>query len=190
MPDVRDFLCTAEVAGEVDGVDVSRGEVLIVREFADAADVALYLSPALETDKSKRAQELIYEGVSHFVFLVFRALHGESVSELELELQAEVDKYALDMLEGWGAGIVRARGMFRQHSAALRRSLYEGVEYIDAVGTVRGDRYRTANDAALHFTAALESEFIRAGDMRGFSRSLRRFYRRGLSEKLRLGGVA
>ena len=44
---------------------------------------------------------LAVEGVSHFVYLVHRARQERPVSAVELELQAEVDKYLVALLVTW-----------------------------------------------------------------------------------------
>src|SRR5690606_22268107 len=44
---------------------------------------------------------LATEGVSHFLYVIFRARSAGQVSQLELELQGEVDKYAAGMFGVW-----------------------------------------------------------------------------------------
>ncbi len=171
-------MCSEDVARRAVGDAVDRGEVLIVRESGQGADVGLYLhADALEAGTAQQ-RAWVQEGVSHLVYLLFRATHDQRVSELELELQAEVDKYALQLLEGWGVGLIRAR------SAMLRRSLFAQVSFIDDVRSERGERYRKANEVASSYTLELEYRFVRRGDMTGLSHELRRFYRRGLRDKL------
>src|SRR6266566_3042294 len=106
--DVYDFLVTdrgrlphAARSGVAD-------EELIVAQPADGSDevvMSLYLDPALlERLRSEDPLRRLHagnladcwtalEGVSHFLYLAWNAGHDRPVSLLELEMQAEVDKY-------------------------------------------------------------------------------------------------
>lgn len=189
--DVEDFVVGEDVARRLAGDDAAdRREALLVVEDDDDTWVALFVDPdaVREADDAGwldgrfEACCLTVEGVSHFVYL---AHHGErGVSELELELQAEIDKYALGLLAGHGVGLIRER------SRALRERLYQGVRYVDAEGTERGDRYRKATRLAARYAAELEERFVVRGDLRALARELRRFYRLGRHEKVkRLDGA-
>jgi len=117
---------------------------------------------------------LVLEGVSHFVCVVFRAQLGRPVSALELELQAEIDKYVTCILMGWhrGAG-----------SGELRERLFRGFRFHDDLPPDELARYREANTRAAAYAESLEDRFVRqrrAGEM---LEELRRFYRLGYREK-------
>ena len=71
------------------------------------------------------------EGVSHFVYVAWNAGHDKPVTLLELELQAEVDKYVL------GAWLLREQGAGR-FPRELHRALFERAR----VDPVRGRRSR------------------------------------------------
>lgn len=120
----------------------------------------------------------IIEGVSHFVYLAARAREDRGTTQLELELQAEVDKYVV---------LVAALGAHDEpRSARLRGRLYEEVSFTDAEGTEVGERYRMANQVAARFVRRLERTYLRDGRVRELHRELRRFYRLGQEEKLRV----
>ena len=72
----------------------------------------------------------VTEEVSHFLFLLFRAGCGRAVSQLELELQAEVDKYlsAVILLSLQNEGAVSAR---------LRELLFRRYRLDERVGAER-----------------------------------------------------
>lgn len=187
---VEDFVCSAESAAVLAPSHADRPEALVVVQHEEGAEVGLYvdeatmqalatLAPAAWTHDQFSAFCTALEGVSHFVLLAFRAEFDHAVRELELELQAEVDKYAASLLAGNGVGLMQAR------SGAIRQRLFERVSFLDAPGTERGDRYRAANRAAARFAEILERRFVAAGDERGLVTELRRFYRLGLEEKLR-----
>src|SRR5437667_152970 len=108
--DVYDFLVTdrgrlphAARSGVAD-------EELLVAQPADGSDevvMSLYLDPAL-LERLRREDPLrrlhagnladcwtALEGVSHFLYLAWNDGHDRPVSLLELEMQAEVDKYVV-----------------------------------------------------------------------------------------------
>jgi len=172
VADVGDFLRGAE-AGE--------REALLVRE-TDDGDIEMTLRlPQLEGGGANLdALCQIIEGVSHFVYVVERARTLRETTQLELELQAEVDKWVV-----LGASI---RAFDADCSAALRSQLYERVVF-EHDGEL-GERYRVANDAANRFVRRLEREYVdreRYGELRA---ELRRFFQVGQEEKLRLGRAA
>ncbi|MFK8000765.1 MAG: hypothetical protein AB8H86_14290 [Polyangiales bacterium] len=188
-PVVTPFLCDAEAAEAVGG-DPGRGEVLLVAEEEDGVSLGLYVEPeALALlrrgvdvlgEGQFDAYCLAAEGVSHFVYLVYRHEQTRSVSELELELQAEVDKYATALLEGNGVGAIRAR------SQAIRERLYQDPVLADSAETLEGNRYRHAIALASRYTHRLERQHIDRGAIGELVAELRRFYRVGMREKLAL----
>jgi len=192
---VEDFVCDADLVHATVGQGVGRGELLVVAEDAEGVCVGLYVCPdavqaLTETgaeadvwlDERFRAACLATEGVSHFLYLMFRAENEHPVSQLELELQAEVDKYATALLSGNGVGAIQAR------SRTVRHRLFAGVRFIDGRGTEQGERYRVAHRVADRYVRRLEEEYLRGGDLPGLMRELRRFYRCGLRGKLESAG--
>jgi hypothetical protein len=120
----------------------------------------------------------IIEGVSHFVYLADRAREDRETTQLELELQAEVDKYVV---------LAATLGSLDEgKSELLRGRLYEDVSFSDAEGSEHGERYRMANRLAARYVRRLETRFVREGKIRELHRELRRFYRLGQEEKLRV----
>jgi hypothetical protein len=120
----------------------------------------------------------IIEGVSHFVYLAARVREERRTTQLELELQAEVDKYVV---------LVAVLGAASEpKSARLRGRLYDDVSYTFAEGTELGDRYRIANHGAARFVRRLERRYLRSGRLSELHRELRQFYRLGQEDKLRL----
>ena len=196
-PPVAPFLCDAAEVEAV-GADPGRGEVLLVHEQGDDVSVGLYVTPGA-TRRLRDAADplapdrfeagcLAAEGVSHFVYLLFRAQSGVSVSQLELEVQAEVDKYAAALL---GTSATRESllagngvGLFLARSRAIRRGLYQEQALLDAPGTVEHGRYQLAMETAGRYAARLERDFVAQGNRRGLIAELRRFYRASPQEKL------
>jgi len=106
--DVYDFLVTDRARLPAAARGGTAEEELIVAEPAGGSDevaLSLYLDPALLA-RLAREDPLVrlhagnvadywtaLEGVSHFLYLAWNAGHDKPVSLLELEMQAEVDKY-------------------------------------------------------------------------------------------------
>ena len=106
--DVYDFLVTDRRAVDAAANETrTLDEELLLAETADGAGVALYLDPGilkrLEASDPHRALTednladycTALEGVSHFVYSTYGLRATLPVSLLELETQAEVDKYAV-----------------------------------------------------------------------------------------------
>jgi hypothetical protein len=166
-PDVTDFVRTT---------DAPSREMLLVRSADDGLELALLL-PYGEADAQDRDAQVI-EGVSHFVYVAERARIDLPTTELELELQAEVDKFVLLAFEGGELVPARAR--------AVHRSLFEAVEYLHGEDSEPGQRYRLANELAARVAVRL-SENASGGRPQHF---LRRFYRSGQTDKIRLARAA
>jgi hypothetical protein len=114
---------------------------------------------------------LAVEGVSHFIYVALAAARQRPVSQLELELQAEVDKFVCCLLVAGS-------------SARLRRRLYGDVSYADDLNADELERYRIANQEANRYTEALERRFVVRQQTTALLAEVRRFYRMGLPDKL------
>jgi hypothetical protein len=112
------------------------------------------------------------EGVSHFLYLAWNAGHDKPVSLLELEMQAEVDKYV--------ASYWLMRQQFPDRfPAELLRLLFERTRIDSRLAAGRQALYRQASRYAEKFCRQLERSLRGA---RGRSQAdvlaeLRRFYR-------------
>ena len=191
--DVYDFLVTDRQHLPAAARGGSSEEELIVAEPADGGDevgLSLYLDPALLA-RLTREDPLVrlhggnvadwctaLEGVSHFLYLAWNAGHDKPVSLLELEMQAEVDKYV--------ASYWLLRRQSPQHfPAELRRVLFARTR-VDPQATAAGRAglYREASHYAEKFCARLERLLARNRSARSGSADegavlaeLRRFYR-------------
>jgi hypothetical protein len=120
------------------------------------------------------------EGVSHFHYLVWSLTRGRNVSLLELELQAEVDKYAsaLALLIEQGAG---------RFPTALHARLFDSVSFLPQLDAVSRRRYQEANRHAARYCRSLDERFLRPRRWRPeqWLAELRRFFRCGHQEKIR-----
>lgn len=160
-------------------------EELIVAQSADGAEVALslYLDPALlaRLDGADPLIELnggnladwwtALEGVSHFLYLAWNAGHDKPVSLLELEMQAEVDKY---VASHW-----LLRRQYPGHiPAELHRVLFERTRIDPRLERERARLYGEASRYAARFCRRLGQRLTgRAYQEREVLAELRRFYR-------------
>ncbi len=118
---------------------------------------------------------LAVEGVSHFIYAVCCAKAERPVTQMELELQAEVDKYVTCLLSSAAA---------LGQSEMLRRRLFGDAAYEPDLDAEERDRYRAANDNAQRYAAWLEATYVAPGRIPEMLAELRRFYRQGLAAKL------
>ncbi len=171
-------------------LDPSNGEErLLVRQVdTETLEIRLVLPSNIDPEAPPQSDDHVevVEGVSHFVHLAERARTRLPTSQLELEFQAEVDKFALL----WD-------GLDPQHPRApvdLHEWLFERVRYLHDASTMRGQRYRLANDLAARLCARLLARKQREVPHRRQPRFpvdfLRRFYRCGLAEKIHLAQAA
>ena len=190
--DVDDFLITdpavvRELTGDQDAREID--EKLLVAQDGDCVDVALYLDDAvmqrLSTDDPiSRLHDgnigdfcTALEGVSHFVYLAWNAGHERSVSLLELEMQAEVDKYVtMAFLLGQQAS--------GQVPRALHRWLFDDPTFDSELDRESLERYRDANYYASKYCAMLERRYMRDAKQAELFKDLRRFYRLRQRDKI------
>jgi hypothetical protein len=167
----------ADVDAFLEPADEGERETLLVREAEDGAlELGLRVPPLGDGDLDRVCQ--IIEGVSHFVYVAERARVGRETTQLEMELQAEIDKY-LVLAASIAKFDVRA-------SEALRARLYDRIVF--TVGA--HERYRVANDVARRYVMRLESRFVAARRVRDMRAELRRFYWMSQHEKLHASRAA
>ena len=164
--DIYDFLVTDQVV--LDAVidpDAPRAEeMLLIHEDGDTAslDVSLYLDARMldrlalaDPAAHLHAEDLgdfctVLEGVSHFMYLVWNAVQHRSITQLELEVQAEIDKYVSARV------LLEAQAQSRQ---SLVDDLFDSVTYRDDLPPERMTRYQEANQLAARYCHNLEQRF-------------------------------
>ena len=191
-PDVVQFLMTdrASVA-RIQGARNSE-EQLIVAQEDDVLSLALYIDaqvlerlgrrdPFALLDAGNLGDYLtVAEGVSHFVYVAWNAGFDKPVTLLELELQAEVDKYVLC------AWLLREQGAGR-FPGELHRVLFERARIDPTAAAGRARLYHTASSYGGRFCRRVAASLARGtrGATRELLTELRRFYRWGNARKLR-----
>jgi len=193
--DVYDFLVTDRraLAGVTPHNDQrAPDEELLLAETTDGAGVALYIDPCV-LRRLEQADPLgaltegnladyctALEGVSHFVYSAWRLQCDAPVSLLELETQAEVDKYAATVF-------LIADQQGGAYPAQVHARLFDRVDFDARLEPEQYDRYRTAHRCAANYCRRLESRFVSRGraQVEALVRELRKFYRLGSTAKLR-----
>jgi hypothetical protein len=182
--DVAQFLLTDRSALPAEHRAAASDEQLLVATDSSGVALGLFLDPAvlsrlaasnpLDALNGGNLADCLtaLEGVSHFVYLAWNAGHDRAVSLLELELQAEVDKYVCSLL------LLRAQDPTR-FPRELHRALFERARVCPALAGERVGLYRRAHRYAERFCrhiGRLLEPF--GGHAQAAARAeLRRFYR-------------
>jgi hypothetical protein len=157
-----------------EGDEVSVGVVL---DEATGRELE-YRDPRVRLDSTNLGPfSTLTEEVSHFLYLLSRARSDRPVTRLELELQAEVDKYLVALfflgLQNEGAA-----------SARLRALLFERYRLADGLSAESAERYHEATRLARRYCRWLEARYLRRPRLGDLAREARRFWRLGQREKL------
>lgn len=157
-------------------------EQLFVREAEDALDISLYIAEEV-VERLSRDDPIIklhggnlgdfctaLEGVSHFLYLTWNARHAREVSALELELQAEVDKYFVSTF-------LFSRQRDGDIPDGLGNWLFDSPCFDARLDEATRRRYEEANYYAARFCAELEHRYLREKRSGNLINELRRFYR-------------
>jgi hypothetical protein len=183
---IEDYVIGHDVRDELAPARRPR-EQFFMREVAGEMTLALFVDPSVLAnlathDPGSRLGDhnlgdflLAVEGVSHFIYGTCCALADRPVTQLELELQAEIDKYVTCLL------LIDPEA---EVSSALRRRLFGDCEYETDLDHDEHSRYRAANDNALRYATYLEQSFVARRRIPEMLGELRRFYRLGLAAKL------
>ena len=176
VPNVVPFI--RAVAGQ------HRERVLVTETAGGTLELCLEL-PEQALNRATLGVDLlcqVVEGVSHFLLLADRARRELPATQLELELQAEVDK--------WLLLVSHSQPRSLPEWVCLRRTLFEYVNFATDGDGEREERYRIANRLAGQLTHKLELRYLRAYRWDDARKFLRSFFRCGQREKLALAVAA
>lgn len=183
-----EFLLTAEAALALGATGRAREELLLREEdgelwlglyFAQEVQDALSSIEAAGSGWVRSNLDTycqIAEGVSHFLYVTFVAAEGRQVSLLELEAQAEVDKFASCVLHGWEKG--------ERWADEIHRRLFDEVSFHPELSPTEQWRYKEANRLSRNYCARLLPQ-VASRRMDKFLSELRFSYRLGSEAKLR-----
>jgi len=140
-------------------------EALLIKQTGNEIELALYVEPSLLkkleamdpflglNDKNLEAFLMAVEGVSHFIYFLQGAAQDRPMTQLELEIQAEIDKYLL------------AAFLFYYQTKSVPVSLFsylfENFQISGSLKKEEASRYEQANVFATKFCADLEKSYIR-----------------------------
>lgn len=188
--DVRDFLVTdprlAKMLGGESLIPNTDESVLLAQDD-DGMALSVYLDGQmlgrLDRDnpmqalKTSRLNDLwtVLEGISHFNYLVWSAGRDRSVTLLELEMQAEVDKF----ISTWLMAQDQDECEFADR---LHGWLFDSVRFKPELSEDEHERYKTANDYAARFCHGLVQRM--RDDCIKTLRELRHFYRLTQADKM------
>jgi hypothetical protein len=168
----------------------NRGALCIRGSFAeDSLEVGVYLSRAVQAAlgnlsfdsgaeawncRALDAFSVASEEVSHFHYLLFHAERGRPVSELELEVQGEIDRFALCFFSGSGNTV---------SFSILFDRLFHGIRITCQHSEEKRSRYFEANSLAANWMRKHRELFINPAKRECLLKFLRRFYRLRGSDK-------
>lgn len=164
-------------------------EQLLLQQHEDGLDLALYLdADILQRLRSDDPRQRLHdgnlpslaaalEGVSHFVCLAWHAQHEREISALELELQAEIDKF------------LGCAGLVGEHEGGrLLNRLFDQAAFDPDLDAEERSRYATAHRLAARYCLDLlrRHDGRLSGDRA--QRELCRFYRLSRRDKFAMIG--
>jgi hypothetical protein len=163
---------------------------LLIAEHEEGIDLSLYISadvmdhlqgfhPLDLIGQGKYSEFcLMLEGVSHFLYVVWNAKHLKKVTLLEMEMQAEIDKFViLQSLLNSSAS--------RADVVLLRAWLFEKNRFDKMLTETELERYKQANYYAGKYCKGLQQQHNLKGLNTGLLKELRRFYRFVQQDKIR-----
>ena len=181
---VSDFLVPPDAASRLPG----GGSRTLVAQDGDEVNVGVVLDDSVSdslalSDPRERLDgsnlgsfTTLTEAVSHFLYLLSRARSDRPVTQLELALQGEVDKYLV---------VLFCRGQADEGalSERLRQLLFTRYHLVAGLSAESRERYHEASRLANRYCGWLESRYLR-GRREGLARETRRFWGLGQREKL------
>ena len=113
------------------------------------------------------------EEISHFRFLLFHAEYGRAVSQFELELQGEIDKFVLSYFANQSKDF-----------QSVYDQLFMHFKWAENLTNEQKNRYRDAHYFAKRFIKKLQPHLLNPEKReKGFS-LLRSFYRQSASDRI------
>ena len=120
---------------------------------------------------------IMIEEVSHFLYTTWKARHDIKMTKLEIELQAEVDKFVL-------CSLYRAQHPDPTHRLSLMELLFEGYHFEKSLSEESKQRYQTASSLARHYCHFLDRHYMNDNHIPQMIKEIRQFYRFSQTEKI------
>jgi hypothetical protein len=189
--DVQDFVISDRtVADRLSGSHTQASECLMLVQSEDALDLALYLDREIlqrleENDPRDQLNDanladfcIALEGVSHFNYVALSAARERAVTLMELELQAEVDKYVAAWL------LAGSHSLGDTPSERLLVRMFDAYRLGRWLDVEAKERYRVASDFAGRYCASLERRFSEHNMTYEMLADVRCFYRQAQPGKV------
>ena len=188
--DVTDFLITDPLLAGCLGKGsllANTEETVLVQEDENGLALSVFLDDELlsrlnDSDPLKKLcvtdlNDLwtVLEGISHFNYIVWNAQKNRQVSLLELEIQAEVDKFTSTL-------ILALHQDDTELADKMHGWLFDNIHFNDDLSQNQRERYSTANNYAARFCHGFRDRIRRNGQI-GL-RELRQFYRLSQRDKI------
>ena len=180
--DIQDFLLTSDMCARLGQNDAHASVFVREHDARDEIELGVYIreSELEELSKIDLTQAIhpesfetlvtAIEEVSHFAYLLFSASRGKRVTQLELELQAEVDKFitATLLLASRNEGHVPANVLDR---------LFGDFVVRDGLDAGTSDRYAAAASLASRYCSYVVEASLGRESLHALLPELRSFYR-------------
>ncbi|MEX2125028.1 MAG: hypothetical protein WD795_14125 [Woeseia sp.] len=188
--EVTDFLITDPALAKLLGYGAlvpNTDESVLLSQDKDGLSLSLYLDHEMLARLTRdnpmeglRAEQLddlckVIEGLSHFNYIVWSAKQDKAVTLLELEMQAEVDKFV-------GTWMMALDQEDYEFARRLHGWLFDRVSFNPDLNQNQLERYRAANDFAARFCHGLHNRLNR--DSKKGMHELRHFYRLSQAAKI------
>lgn len=158
-------------------------EALLIRQSEEGLEMGLFIDPAIiaalecsDALDHLDAFSCAIEGVSHFVYVADRIHRDRRVTKLELELQAEVDKFLRLQLEVARHAPHRCADLFARQ--------FERHAFDTALSSEDLECYATAHHFAAKYCAHLQSSYFHPLRLQPLIDEARDFFHRDLPEKV------
>lgn len=190
--DIQDFLVSSDMCARL-GHSSGRASVLVrEHEARDEIELGVYIEESelealsnidLTDDIHPASFEILVtaiEEVSHFAYLLFSASREKRVTQLELELQAEVDKFITSTL------LLASRNHGRVPAGVLDH-LFGDFELRCGLDAGARDRYQAAASLASRYCSYVVQQSLGSERLHALLPELRSFYR--LTQRGKIGRI-
>ncbi|MBY0370058.1 hypothetical protein K2X33_05190 [bacterium] len=120
------------------------------------------------------------EEISHFHYIAHHAPQGRGISQLELELQGDIDRFLLTFFAQLSSSGQTEPEVFEP----LFEKLFESFTLVERLTSEQKERYLEANRVAKAFLNKNASDLKDRRKHPRFLKLAREFYRRGLADKI------
>jgi len=120
---------------------------------------------------------ILIEGVSHFVYYLWKAYQERSITQLELELQAEIDKFLMLLF------YLRS-DQYPAFPQQLFEALFDDFKLVDALSKESQDRYLTASSLASKYCHRLQMKCTKQEHLKTVIEEIRNFYNFSQEQKI------